>query len=100
MTSTQIILSLLVTWVVILVPPMIIRFLILRRPIKLGMVLFIISLVFYMLNFMMVSFIGRDGTLDISILLGIWVCYDILKYRDKNQLIDEANNERKKLGYD
>lgn len=100
MATTNIVIAFLGTATAILVPPLAIRFLIWRKPINTGWIRLIISLVFYIPNLVVVSHLGRNGALDIFILIGIWVCYDILKYKNKDQQKGAIEAVRKKLGYD
>lgn len=99
-SSMQMIITIPLTAFAIISLPVIVRFVLWRKPINQGWIRLVLSLSFYIANLMFISYLGRNSALDISILVGIWVCYDILRYKDKKQKLEDAKNERRKLGYD
>jgi hypothetical protein len=96
----QMIINIFLTAIAIVSLPVIVRFVLWRKPINQGWIRLLLSLAFYIPNLMFISYLGRSSALNFSIFAGIWVCYEILRYKNKAQRIEDALKERKNLGYD
>lgn len=84
-----------VTWVLILTPPVLIRFAVLRKPISSKVIAITISAALLILNFAVFAFLGSRSKTHAVLFLGAWVCFAILRYRNKDQMKKSALDERK-----
>ena len=94
----QIVFSFLVTWVVVLTPPMIIRFLrkkSLSKPIAIGL-----TIVFYIVNLLLFLALGSQSKSHIALTIGAIFSYQILRYKSKYEQKQDMAAQRKELGYE
>ena len=98
--NTLLIVSTIFAWVVFLTPPTIIRFILIRKPIRSKIISLAISCLFFLLNVVLFSALGSDGKPNMANALGMLACYGILRYETKAQAKYRILEERKKLGYD
>jgi len=100
MSSYAMIFSIIFTWIVILIPPAIIRFILVRKPINSKVISGVISGGLYFANLMFFIALGSQSKSHAVLFLGMLACYGILKYETKEQAKNRVLEEKKKLGYD
>jgi hypothetical protein len=99
-SSTELLISFIFTWAVILIPPAIVRFVFVRKPIVSMNIAAAISGGLYMFNLMLFIALGSQSKTHAVLILGAIACYNILKYETKEQTHTRLLEERKGLGYD
>jgi hypothetical protein len=99
-SSVELLISFTFTWTVILTPPVIVRFVFVRRPIVSMNIAAAISGGLYFINLLLFISFGSQSKSHAVLILGAIVCYNILKYETKEQARTRLLEERKRLGYD
>lgn len=99
-SSFELLISFIFTWAVILTPPVIVRFIFVRRPIESMNIAAAISGGLYFINLLLFIALGSQSKSHAVLILGAIVCYNILKYETKEQTRRRLLEERKRLGYD
>ncbi len=99
-SSTELLISFIFTWTVILIPPVIVRFVFVRKPILSMNIAAAISGGLYIFNLMLFIALGSQSKTHAVLVLGAIACYNILKYETKKQADARLLEERKRLGYD
>jgi|GEM_PF-6873526 len=91
-------LSFLITWIVVFMPPVLIRA-ILGRPIgKKPAIGFCV--VFYFINVILFTVMGSQSKSHTALFLGAWVSYYIFRWQTNSSATRSAREERKSRGYD
>jgi hypothetical protein len=99
-SSADLFISFIFTWTVILTPPAVVRFILVRKPIASMNVAAAISGVLYFFNLMLFIALGSQNKSHTVLILGAIACYNLLKYETKEQTKTRLLEERKRLGYD
>ncbi|MCC7312419.1 MAG: hypothetical protein IT510_14365 [Sulfuritalea sp.] len=99
-SSTELLISFIFTWTVILIPPVIVRFVFVGKPIVSMNIAAAISGGLYFFNLMLFIALGSQSKTHAVLVLGAIACYNILKYETKKQADARLLEERKRLGYD
>ena len=99
-SSTEVLLSFIFTWTVILIPPVIVRFVFVRKPIVSMNIAAAISGGLYFFNLMLFIALGSQSKTHAVLVLGAIACYNILSYETKEQADTRLLENRKRLGYD
>jgi hypothetical protein len=98
LSSIELLLSFVVTWTVVLVPPAIIRF-IRRKPISKWVAITLAS-VLYFANIVLFTAMGSQSKSHGALVIGAIFCYYVLRWQTSASAAMSAAQQRKTLGYD
>jgi Ca2+/Na+ antiporter len=96
LTLVDIILSFIFTWTVGLIPPVLIRFVIMKRPIRKWAAISI-SAFFWFANLVLFIALGSQSKTHAVLLLIVFISYGILTHRKKTQEEKEQEKHEKQL---
>lgn len=98
LSSIELLLSFLITWTVVLVPPAIIRF-IRRKPLTKGVAI-ALAAVLYFANIILFTAMGSQSKSHGALVIGAVFCYYVLRWQTNASAAKSVAEQRKALGYD
>jgi hypothetical protein len=91
-------LSFLITWIIVLTPPVLIRA-IRGRPIG-KKVAIGLCVIFYFINVILFAAMGSQSKSHTALFLGAWLSYYIFRWQTNSSAARSAREARKSFGYD
>lgn len=98
LSSIDLLLSFVITWTVVLVPPAIIRF-IRRKPLS-KVVAITLTIVLYFANIILFTAMGSQSKSHGALVIGAIFCYYVLRWQTNASAARSVAEQRKALGYD
>ncbi len=97
-STSELILSFLLTWIIILVPPALIR-IISRKPLGKTMAI-CLCVLFYLVNIFIFIALGSQNKSHTVLIVGAWFSYYVFRWQTKASAARMVKEQSKALGYD
>ena len=97
LSSIELLLSFVITWIVVMVPPAIIRF-IRRKPLSKGVAI-TLAIVLYFANIILFTAMGSQSKSHGALVIGAIFCYYVLRWQTNSSAARSVAEQRKALGY-
>lgn len=98
LSSIELLLSFVITWTVVLVPPAIIRFM-RRKPLTKWFALALAGIL-YFANIILFTAMGSQSKSHGALVIGAILGYYVLRWQTNSSAARSATEQRKELGYD